>query len=63
MDGITFYFEFEQDIIIWLQELLGGAGAAVGTVLSGIGETVFLIVLLGGIYWCFDKETAKKIGV
>ena len=63
MDGITFYFGFEQDLIIWLQSVLGEAAAAVGTVLSFFGETVFLIVVLGAIYWCFDKETAKKIGV
>lgn len=63
MEGITFYFGFEQDLIIWLQNLLGEAGTAIGTVLTGLGETVFLIVLLGGLYWCYDKETAKKIGV
>lgn len=63
MDGNTFYFDFEEALIMWLQRIFGDAGVYIGTIFTYVGETVFLIALLGFIYWCYDKRKGKDIGV
>ena len=63
MDGNTFFFGFEPEFMAWLQKILGDAGAAVAGVLTLFGEELFLIAILGFIYWCYDKEFGKLIGV
>jgi len=63
MDGNTFYFDFEVAFMEWLQNLLGEAGKYIGTLFTLFGETMFLVVILIFIYWCYDKELGKRIGV
>ena len=63
MDGNTFYFEIEAQFMIWLQNLLGEAGKYLGTLFTVFGETMVLVVILIFIYWCYDKELGKRIGV
>ena len=47
----------------WLQSGMGSAGAAIAQFLTACGEELVLILLLGFIYWCYDKEFGKFIGV
>ena len=47
MMGNAFYFDWEVDLIEWLQGVMGSVGEAIAKVLSVIGgETVSLVVLL-----------------
>lgn len=61
--GNTFYFEWEVKLMELLQSGMGSVGAAVGQVLTVCGEELVLILVLGFIYWCYDKEFGKFIGV
>ena len=63
MDGNTFYLPFEPDLMMWIQKIFGGIGLYIGSAFTLIGETVFLIAILGFLYWCYDKEKGKEIGV
>ena len=61
--GNTFYFDWEVQLMEWLQSGMGSAGAAIAQFLTVCGEELVLILLLGFIYWCYDKEFGKFIGV
>lgn len=63
MDGNTFYFWFEPRFMEWLQRTLGDFGGILAKIFTIFGEEIILIALLGFIYWCWDKEFGKIIGV
>ena len=60
--GNTFYFDFEPSLMEWLQNMLGTIGMYIASLFTMFGETLILISILGFMYWCYDKEFAKKIG-
>ncbi|SEP92205.1 PAP2 superfamily protein [Lachnospiraceae bacterium RM5] len=66
--GNVFYFEWEVNLIVFLQRLLldtgklGNAGKYIVSLFTLFGEEMFLIVILGFIYWCYNKELGKSIG-
>ena len=63
MEGNVFYFDFEARLIMWLQKVFGDAGVYIGSAFTYLGETVFLIAILGYLYWCHDKKKGRDIGV
>ncbi|WP_026510928.1 phosphatase PAP2 family protein [Butyrivibrio sp. LC3010] len=54
--GNAFYFEFEPHLMIWLQNMLGEKGALAISHLSALGEEAVAIVIIGFLYWCYDKQ-------
>lgn len=63
MDGNTFYFWFEPRFMEWLQQTFGEVGGLLARFFTMFGEELILIAILGFIYWCWDKEYGKIIGV
>lgn len=63
MQGNTFYFNWEPQLMEWLQNQLGSAGKAVGSFLSLFGEETLLILIFGFIYWCYNKKMGLFIGI
>ena len=61
--GITFYFDWEVIFMEWLQNILGEAGATAGSIISYFGEEIVLIAVLSLVYWCFDKERGRILGL
>jgi membrane-associated phospholipid phosphatase len=60
--GNTFYFDWEVDLIKWLQTAMGSFGEAISKVLSIIGgETVSLVVLLA-VLFCYGKKAGMRCG-
>lgn len=55
-EGITFYFDWEVKLIIWLQTVLPGAVLSVLSFCSVFGEEKLLIAVVGLIYWGIDKK-------
>ena len=47
----------------WLQSLIGEGGAKAISMFSVLGEEVALVLILGFLYWCFDKEFGIYIGI
>ena len=61
--GNIFYFDWEVDLIEWLQGALGTVGELFAKVFSTIGgETVSLLILMVVLY-CYRKEAGKRVGV
>ncbi len=61
MYGRTLYFNWEVNLMEWLQSHVGH-GAALAKFFSYFGEEVIIIMIFGLIYWCIDKKAAKSIG-
>ena len=53
--GNSFYFDWEVDLIEWLQQTLGAAGGTVSKLFSFLGgETVSLLLLII-LLFCYKK--------
>ena len=61
--GNTFYFEFEITLMEWIQNMIGTIGVQIASLFTMLGEEVILVGILAFLYWCYDKEFAKSIGV
>ena len=61
--GNTFYFEWEVRLMEFLQNGMGPFLTTLASFISILGEQYVLVAVLGFIYWCWDKETGKRIGL
>ena len=60
--GNVFYFNWEVDLIEWLQKTAGSVGQAVSKAVTFVGgETVTLLILLIMLF-CYNKEAGKRCG-
>ena len=59
--GNTFYFGFEKVIIEFLQSFLNPFTEALSVFFTYFGEETALILILGYLYWCYDKEFGKFV--
>lgn len=66
--GIIWYLPFEENLIVWLQQL--GAGTALQTVLfylnnffSFLGEEIVCVAVMGFLFWGISKEKGERLGV
>lgn len=63
MIGNTFYFEWEVSLIQWLQSWIGTVGIAIASVFTMFGEDLICVAIVGFLYWCWNKELGKHIGL
>ena len=63
MEGLTFYFDWEVRLQEGLQSILGTPGTYLSIGCTMLGEQIVLILLLGFLYWCYDKEFGKFVGI
>ena len=63
MTGNTFYFGWEIGLLEWLQAHLSGGLLSFVSFLSMFGEELLAILILGFIYWAWDKEMGKRVGL
>ena len=61
--GNTFYFQWEVSLIIWLQAHMGSFGTTLASVLSEFGEELVCVVVIGFLYWCYDKRFGRFVGL
>ena len=63
MEGITFYTNWEVALQQALQGLIDNpVGTKIASMITMLGEEAVMIVILGFLYWCYDKEFGKYIG-
>lgn len=60
--GNTFYLNWEPALMVWLQNILGEAGANAATIITMLGEETVMVAILGFIYWCYDKKFGVYVG-
>lgn len=61
--GNTFFFSWEVTMMEWLQSHLNRVWIAIISFFSMFGEKLLLILILGFLYWCYDKKLAKTVGL
>ena len=61
--GNTFYFDWEVGLMQWIQSWLGPVGTAIASVFSEMGEQLVCVAVLGFLYWCWEKEYGKYVGL
>ena len=47
----------------WLQAHLSGAALSAVSAFSAFGEELFLILVVGFLYWCWDKGMGRRVGL
>ena len=63
LTGNAFAFPWEVDLMAWLQNSLPDSLISVFSRFSFFGEEAFMFLLLGFLYWSYDKRAAKKAGI
>lgn len=61
--GVTFFFEWEVKLMIWLQSVLGEGFSSIGSFITLFGEQFMLVAIMGFLYWSYDKELGKFVGL
>ena len=62
-EGYTFQFSWEIALMEWLQANIPESVISVISVFSAFGEELVMIAIMGFIYWCYNKELGRKVGV
>ena len=62
LTGNTFSFPWEASLMEWLQTHLSGAVPVI-SFLSTFGEELVMILIIGFLYWWYDKKAGKAIGL
>ena len=63
LTGNSFAFDWEISLMEWLQTNLGSGMISVISFFSVFGEELLLILILGFLYWGYDKKMGKTVGV
>ncbi len=63
LQGNTFFFPWEVSLMEWLQANLSEPFLNVLSQLSMFGEETVLILLLGFLYWSYNKRLGKTVGI
>ena len=61
--GNIFYFQWEIDLIAWLQQVMGKAGSIAAKVMSFIGGETFMLLLMIVMLFCYRKESGKRVAL
>ncbi len=61
--GNTFFFQWEVDLMRFLQAYMNDIEVKIMSILSMFGEELFLVLVLGFVYWAYDKKTGIRIGM
>ena len=61
--GNIFYFQWEVDLITWLQEVMGKAGTSAAKAASFVGSETFTLLLLIVMLFCYKKEAGKRVAM
>lgn len=62
MVGTSFCFEWEVNLIEWLQTYIGDFGIKLSSFFSLFGEETLILLVFFTMYWCVNKQAAKIMG-
>lgn len=61
--GTTFFFPWEVSLMEWLQARIGSGLMSIISLFSMFGEEMMLILILGFVYWSYDKKLGRTMGL
>ncbi|MBQ9414648.1 MAG: phosphatase PAP2 family protein [Clostridia bacterium] len=47
----------------WLQSWIGTVGVGIASAFTMLGEDLICVAIVGFLYWCWDKELGKHVGL
>lgn len=59
----SFYFDWEIRLMEYLQAHITGPAMDLVSCLSVFGEELLMIAVMGFLYWCYDKDLGRFIGL
>ena len=62
MTGHTFYFQWEVNLMHWIQSMMGDIATMLAAFITLFGEETVMVLILAFLYFCYDKEMGKFIG-
>lgn len=63
LSGNTFFFSWEVSLMVWLQANISDAWISFMSFFSLFGEELPLILIVGFVYWSYDKKLGRKVGL
>ena len=60
--GNSFWFDWEVSLMVFLQQLPQTIFKPIALFFTEFGEEAVLVVMLGLLYWCLNKNIAKYVG-
>ena len=63
LTGVSFSMAWEVQLMEWLQSHLSPSVISVISFFSAFGEELLLILILGILFWGFDKKLGKAVGL
>ena len=63
MDGITLYYPWEVYLMELIQQYMNEFTILFFSIITYFGEEAVTVLVLGYLYWCFNKDFAKKVGI
>jgi len=61
--GNIFFFDWEISLMVFLQSFESKLTTALATFFTMLGEEYFLILILGLLYWCVNKELGRRVAL
>lgn len=61
--GNTFYFAWEPALMQWLQAHMNSFAIGLASLVTLFGEELVMVVVLGFVYWCYDKKMGVYLGI
>ena len=61
--GTTFFFTWEVSLMKWLQSNISSTGISFISNFSLFGEELPLILIVGFLYWSYDKKMGRSVGL
>ncbi len=58
--GNVFYFDWEVNLIEWLQNTMGSVGEGIAKALSFVGDETMMLMVLLIMLFCYRKEAGKR---
>ena len=62
LTGVDFSFPWEVGLMEWLQSSISGTWISIISFFSIFGEELFMVLILGFLYWCYDKKMGREVG-
>lgn len=63
IQGNTFFYEWEVQLMTWLQANIGTFGVKTASFFTQFGEPIIIVLIIGLFYWGFDKKFGKHLTV
>ncbi len=59
---MDWFFNFEVELIKWLQQNMNPFWEIIAKLFTAMGEQIMIVAVVGFLYWCYDKDLGVFVG-